>query len=139
MEMMNHCSNVEEPYKVYFIEAIFNKHKRIKLQPVKIGFSRDVDSRLRHLQCANFNKLTLKLSIPVDDVVVARKREKFFHKQLHYARIRGEWFNLHGRNIKSLAEKFYSSHAKWLNDHLEQKGESNIFDSIREYRKKKKY
>lgn len=101
--------------KLYFIEPVF-KTKPNNFQPVKIGYSKDVDRRLRELQTANFNELRVTLTIEVEDLKFARKIEKFFHRQFYRKQLYGEWFNLYGEHIKRIVDKFYSSHKKWIED-----------------------
>lgn len=55
--------------------------------PIKIGYARDVPSRLEALQVGNAELLHVRLAVAG---VVADERA--FHEQFEFAHIRGEWF-----------------------------------------------
>src|SRR3990167_7886868 len=66
---------------VYFIRAG-------EAGPVKIGFTRDIDARLRALQCAAHEKLRL-----IRQIVGGGAVEKWMHRRFSEHRIRAEWFH----------------------------------------------
>lgn len=107
--MSNDCQY--NPHSVYFIKS---ESAKAKFEPVKIGYTKDINSRLRALQAGNHCELVVAFSMEVPNEKFARKLESFLHKQLRRCNIRGEWFNLHNKYIKGLIDKFYSSHKEWI-------------------------
>lgn len=59
----------------------------------KIGFSKNVQQRLRTLQTASALPLHVHISQPVPEARV-RLLEKQLHRELGYRRLSGEWFDL---------------------------------------------
>lgn len=78
----------------------------------KIGYSKDVSSRLRRLQTGNPVDLVLHhvVEVPEDR---ARIIEQHLHKELSYLRVRGEWFKMTPEQAKLQVE-----HAviRWVDD-----------------------
>lgn len=60
--------------------------------PVKIGFSKEPEKRLRQLQTGHSEPLHLFYKEEVNDA--ARLMEKAVHDTIGYKRARGEWFNV---------------------------------------------
>lgn len=61
--------------------------------PVKIGFSKNPEARLRQLQTGHASPLKLFHKELIEGYDV-RHVEKTIHKQIRYKRISGEWFSL---------------------------------------------
>jgi len=62
---------------------------------VKIGYSANPKSRMRSLQTASTDKLSLVWQCYVgDDDKEAKRQEKKLHRMISHFRIRGEWFKL---------------------------------------------
>jgi predicted GIY-YIG superfamily endonuclease len=80
----------------------------------KIGFSADVDRRLKTLQTGNPDKLNIHYFIECEDSKV-RKLEKKLHKELSYKRLNGEWFNM---TPKEAIEFLEFARIRWLDDNL---------------------
>lgn len=59
----------------------------------KIGFSSNVEQRLRILQTGNSEALRINHKVEVPDSQ-ARLVEKTIHKEYGYLRIKGEWFKM---------------------------------------------
>jgi len=78
----------------------------------KIGFSKDVDRRLRSLQTGNPAKLRIHHVEPVPENRV-RVLERKLHRELNHKRLKGEWFDL----TPTEATQFLQ-HAviRWLDD-----------------------
>jgi hypothetical protein len=68
------------PGMIYFVQADI-------VNLIKIGWSREPDRRLTHLQIGSPVKLTMLAAIPGH-----RSREKKLHYQFHAHRSHGEWF-----------------------------------------------
>lgn len=83
---------VERDHRVYFVRAGDPDAKGYA--PVKIGFTTDVGQRMRQLQTASPEPLTL-----LDVVVGTQAIEAFFHRELAPRRIRGEWFKLRSDDV----------------------------------------
>jgi hypothetical protein len=66
---------------VYFVQAPCGS--------IKIGRARNVEFRIRELQCANPQKLTL-LAVALDG-----NREAEYHRRFAEHRMQGEWFQPH--------------------------------------------
>jgi hypothetical protein len=73
--------------KVYFIADT-------KSNAVKIGVAKDVNLRLKSLQCANPNELTL-----LKVINGGYKKEKELHERFKNEQIRNEWYNLNIINL----------------------------------------
>jgi len=78
----------------------------------KIGFSANVDRRLKSLQTGNPDKLAIHHVEPVPKEQV-RLLERKIHKDLAHYRLKGEWFNLTSQEAVDLL-KF--NLIRWLDD-----------------------
>lgn len=80
----------------------------------KIGFSSDVEQRLRNLQTANSEKLCVhhKVEVPKKR---ARILERKIHKEMSYKRVKGEWFDMSPKDAKNILEFMK---IRWLDDTL---------------------
>jgi aryl-alcohol dehydrogenase-like predicted oxidoreductase len=78
----------------------------------KIGFSANVERRLKSLQTGNPDKLTIHHVEPVPKEQV-RLLERKIHKDLAHYRLKGEWFNLTSQEAVDLL-KF--NLIRWLDD-----------------------
>lgn len=80
----------------------------------KIGYSSDVDSRLKKLQTGNPTTLKIhhKVEVPEHRVKILERK---IHSELSYLRVRGEWFKISPDQAKALVE-----HAviRWVDDIL---------------------
>lgn len=65
----------------------------------KIGFSKNIQKRLKQLQTGSPEKLTLHHYIEVPDEFV-KKLEKIIHHELSYKRLHGEWFSMEAKFAK---------------------------------------
>lgn len=76
-------------YHVYFIQQV--KKGRA---PVKIGYSKLPEERLKNLQTANACELKLWLSLPFETEKEARAVERTFHwlAKKKCQKLKGEWF-----------------------------------------------
>lgn len=93
---------------VYFIRC----GKKDK-DPVKIGRTTDLETRLKDLQVGNPYELNVLFTLPCISLSHSMKLERFLHRQLyHRHHIRGEWFSLDSRvSIPCLLNKFNTSHS----------------------------
>lgn len=91
---------------VYLIKA---GHK--KTDPVKIGYSKDPEDRLKSLQTGNPIKLQLYMKIKCNDEAHARRLERTLHEMLGTQNLRNEWFRLKYTQIPTLLEKFANNEA----------------------------
>jgi len=80
-----------------YVYCIADEQRRVKL-----GFSQDVDARLRQLKTANADKLTILYRLPVKDM---KKAEEALHS-LFSGRILGEWFRLNEKEQILLKKVF---------------------------------
>jgi hypothetical protein len=78
----------------------------------KMGFSANVERRLKSLQTGNPDKLTIHHVEPVPKEQV-RLLERKIHKDLAHYRLKGEWFNLTSQEAVDLL-KF--NLIRWLDD-----------------------
>lgn len=69
----------------------------------KIGFSGNVDQRLRALQTGNSENLRIHHKVEVPESQ-ARYVEKTIHKEYNYLRVKGEWFNMSPEQAKLCIE-----------------------------------
>lgn len=92
-----------------FIYVIGNNEKK-----QKIGFTNDVNVRLKTLQTGNPEKLILHhyVEIPKNRV---RILEKKIHSELNYKRLTGEWFSLTPQEAKNFLD---FAVIRWLEDSL---------------------
>lgn len=63
----------------------------------KIGYSKDVETRLQKLQTGNPERLVIHHKVAVSEERV-RILEKKIHKEMSYLRVRGEWFKTSPEN-----------------------------------------
>lgn len=97
---------METKWSVYFIQC-GNKPQH----PVKIGYTSDIETRLNSLQVACPYQLQPLFSLPVESLEMAKKLERFLHRQLyHKHHVNGEWFRIDTVNIPKLLDKFNTSH-----------------------------
>ena len=82
---------------VYFVQA-FGERDLIR---IKIGRSRNPESRMRQLQVGSAVKLKMLGTVKCRDESHAQSIEKFAHSIFHKQRRRGEWFHL---SVKHLAQ-----------------------------------
>lgn len=83
--------DVVRNHRVYFVQS--GKVTADGTAPVKIGFSTDIERRMRQLQTAHHEPLK-RLAC----VIGTQAIEAFFHRMFSAQRIRGEWFRLHPRS-----------------------------------------
>tara|TARA_R110000744_G_scaffold80450_3_gene157956 strand:+ start:3024 stop:3383 length:360 start_codon:yes stop_codon:yes gene_type:complete len=88
---------------VYFIQSGYDKKP-----PIKIGVAKSIDRRLRTLQTANPEKLTLIASIKCESRGEAFNIESYLHKELNNRKIRGEWFATCMRRVDKIMKKWYT-------------------------------
>jgi len=83
-------------YKVYFIQQAVKGRKGI--QPVKIGFSKDPEARLKNLQTGSPNKLKIRKVIEFETKREAEIVERCLHNigKKKYKKLEGEWFLIYG-------------------------------------------
>ena len=88
-------------YYVYFVQI-----DRKGNQPVKIGYSKDPEARLKGLQTANPDKLKICLSLPFESEDLARELERTMHylASRKHKRLCGEWFFIYGSWKKFISE-----------------------------------
>ncbi len=86
---------------VYLIQA-GNK----KIDPVKVGFSKDPERRVKDLQTGNPKPLRLLMKIKCNDDKHARKLEKTLHEMLGNQNIHLEWFKLKKTHVMKMLTAF---------------------------------
>lgn len=69
----------------------------------KIGFSKNVEKRLKSLQTGNPQKLTIHHKEPVPEDRV-RLLERKLHQELNYLRSNGEWFHMNSKDAVQLVQ-----------------------------------
>ena len=89
-------------HRVYFIRAGEGG-------PVKVGFSTDVQQRLRELQTASPHQLTLEAAVMGTPAV-----EAWFHHELRRWHIRGEWFDLDEDRVSYALVRLFEEGLSWL-------------------------
>ena len=62
--------------------------------PTKIGFTNNLETRLRAIQTGNSEKIKIHYNIEFDTEKEMRDAEKKIHKSLSHKRKKGEWFNI---------------------------------------------
>ncbi len=92
-----------------FLYVIGNKSNR-----QKIGFSKNVEKRLKTLQTGNSEELLLHYYVSVPENRV-RILEKKIHQELSYKRLKGEWFDMSPDDAKYFLD---FSIIRWLDDVL---------------------
>ena len=83
----------------------------------KIGFSKDVNKRLKTLQTGNPDELKIHYTIECPSEKT-RKLEKKIHTELSYKKLKGEWFAMSPTEAINYLE---FARITWLND-------SNIYN-----------
>ncbi len=86
--------SLEESF-VYFIQE-----KDIKNGPIKIGYSKNPEERLKQLQNSNFRKLKLLFKYKA-----GKEEESKLHKKFEEYRLYGEWFESNSEIMKFILEK----------------------------------
>lgn len=71
--------------------------------PQKIGFSNNVQQRLKSLQTGHPSKLYIHHTVEVDDHKV-KLLERVIHKEIKHHKSHGEWFNLTPETAKAELE-----------------------------------
>ncbi len=59
---------------------------------VKIGYSSNIEDRLKQLQSANPHKLSVLYEFSYDDLGIVRTTEEKLHEHFKHTRFKGEWF-----------------------------------------------
>jgi hypothetical protein len=80
----------------------------------KIGYSGDVNKRLKTLQTGNPETLTIHHTIEVPNER-ARLVENKIHKEYNHLRIKGEWFNMTPNKAKDVLD---FALIRWADDPL---------------------
>ena len=80
----------------------------------KIGFSKDVEKRLKTLQTGNPDKLKIhyKIECPSNKTI---SLEKKIHTELSYKRLKGEWFDMTPQEAMNYLE---FARITWLDSYL---------------------
>ena len=96
---------------VYFVRRVGKGNS-----PVKIGYSKDPESRCKKLQTANSDKLKVCVKLPFDTEEEAREAERAFHwlaRKMHKG-LQGEWFMIYGswKHFIAKAMKIYDGNQK---------------------------
>ena len=88
-------------YYVYFIQ----RDKKGN-QPVKIGYSKNPESRMIDLQVANCDKLKIALQLPFETEALAREAERTMHwlARKKHRKLNGEWFIIYGSWKKFISQ-----------------------------------
>jgi len=83
-------------YSVYFIQQVIKGKKGMK--PVKIGFSKDPESRIKSLQTASPYILKVVINLPFETKREAEIVEHCMHRlgKVKHKRLCGEWFLIYG-------------------------------------------
>lgn len=93
-------------YYVYFIQP-----KGRGNRPVKIGYSKDPESRCKTLQTSNPDKLKICIRLPFETELEAREAERTLQwlAGKKFKRMEGEWFIIYGpwKKFISQAMKIY--------------------------------
>ena len=80
----------------------------------KIGFSKDVNRRLKSLQTGNPTVLKIHHTEPVPENRV-RVLERKLHRELNHKRLKGEWFDL---SPVEATQFLQYAIIRWLDDQL---------------------
>ena len=103
---------------VYVVKSVVHKSKE-----VKIGYTKDLDARLKQLQTASPYTLKVHETIPCTSEANARWVENCIHKEFSELRLSGEWFrwtaNL-GNFIRGLKEHDPAKQDRALEKHKAQ-------------------
>lgn len=99
-------SRVVRSHRVYFIQA--GEPDADGRALVKIGFTTDVEQRVKQLQTAS--PLSLKL---LEVTIGTQAVEAFLHRVLRRHRIRGEWFRIHADDISYALGRMWEEGLSW--------------------------
>jgi predicted GIY-YIG superfamily endonuclease len=92
----------DKEWKVYFIKCGDSNKS-----PVKIGYTSDLNQRMKSIQVGCPYKISLLFALPCESKNHAKLLEKFLHKQLwHRSHLCGEWFMMPNQSIPKLINKF---------------------------------
>lgn len=94
-------------HRVYFVRA--GEPDASGKAPVKIGFTTNVDKRMRQLQIACPAKLTV-----IELVIGTQVIEAYFHRLLKDSRIHGEWFRLSSDDVSYAHGRLWEAGLSWL-------------------------
>ena len=85
---------METEHFVYFIST----RERKGMQPVKIGYSKDPEKRLKRLQTGHPNRLEVMKMVKCASEKDGRKLEKTLHwlAKRKFQKLNGEWFIING-------------------------------------------
>lgn len=91
-------------YNVYFITQKIKGKKG--LYPIKIGYSKDPDARLKALQTASPHKLRISILLPFETKREAEIVEHCFHNlgKAKHKSLSGEWFIIFGDRRNFIAQ-----------------------------------
>ena len=92
-------------YYVYFIQPEGKGNR-----PVKIGYSKNPESRCRNLQTSNPRKLKICVKLPFDSESLAREAEQTFQwlAGKKHRSLEGEWFIIYGSWKKFISQAMKS-------------------------------
>jgi hypothetical protein len=93
-------------HRVYFVQAGDPDDRGLAL--VKIGFTTDIEQRIRQLQTASPHPLKV-----LAKVIGTPKIESFFHAVLRSSHVRGEWFRLHPDDIHHALIRLWEEGLAW--------------------------
>jgi hypothetical protein len=99
-------SEVVRTHRVYFVRA--GEPDENDYAPVKIGFTTNVEERMRQLQTACPSRLTV-LELVIGTQVI----EAFFHRLLRKRRIHGEWYTLSTDDISYAHARLWEEGLSW--------------------------
>tara|TARA_R110000772_G_scaffold60108_6_gene135697 strand:- start:1767 stop:2093 length:327 start_codon:yes stop_codon:yes gene_type:complete len=91
-------------YKVYFITQKIKGRKG--LYPIKIGYSKDPDARIKALQTGSPYKLRISVLLPFETKREAEIVERCFHRlgKTKHKALSGEWFIIYGDRRNFISE-----------------------------------
>jgi len=72
---------------------------------LKIGVTKDIESRIKTLQTGNPNLIQLEY---IEERYKPHKAERYLHKEFHKNRVSGEWF--HGITVFQIKSKLMMFH-----------------------------
>jgi len=95
-------AEIRRTHRVYFVQA--GDPTADGSAAIKIGFTTDLDQRLRQLQTAHPEPLKI-----VERVIGTQAIEAFLHRLLRSQRIRGEWYRLWPDDIAEATVRLYEA------------------------------
>ncbi len=95
-------AEIRRNHRVYFVQA--GDPDADGGAAIKIGFTTDLDRRLRQLQTAHPEPLKI-----IERVIGTRAIEAFFHRLLRPQRIQGEWYRLWPDDISEATVRLYEA------------------------------